>query len=404
MRLKEGFFFAAGCQALHGVGMKNICIESLYDAESAAEGGKLSVWKFQEYKSKRSDIPEINLYNPCDVELSAIKWDQGSVKAESQNIARRLADTPGNLLTPNIFCENVTKLLGPYQLEICARDKNWAKDQKMGALLSVSRGSEEEPKFLEINYRNGCKDDKPYVLVGKGVTFDSGGISLKPPTNMDHMRADMGGAACVIGTLYAVAKLNLKINVTALIPLCENMPSGKATKPGDVVFARNGKSICVDNTDAEGRLILADALCYAEEFKPEWILDIATLTGAMVVALGNTATGVYSNDTSLFNRLERAGSITGDRVWRFPLWQSYTKQITEFNAFDLNNIGKGKGGGSCTAAAFLREFVPKNTSWMHLDIASVMGPDSNTSYLSKGMTGRPTRTLIELLQNQLKPC
>lgn len=384
--------------------MKTICLESFNDAESAAEGGKLSMWKFQEYKSKKTDFPEVNLYNPCDLELNEIKWDHGSVKAESQNLARRLADTPGNLLTPSKFCDNVKNIFTPFQLETCARDRAWAEEKKMGAFLSVTNGSSEEPKFLEINYRNGCDDEKPYVFVGKGVTFDSGGISLKPSLNMDHMRADMGGAACVIGTLYAVAKLNLKINLTVLIPLCENMPSGKATKPGDVIYASNGKSICVDNTDAEGRLILADALCYAKEFNPEWILDIATLTGAMSVALGNKATGVFTNNTSLFSRLERAGSITGDRVWRFPLWKSYTKELTQFDGFDLNNIGKGKGGGSCTAAAFLREFVPKDTPWMHLDIASVMGPDSNISYLSKGMTGRPTRTLIELLQNQLKPC
>lgn len=394
----------AGCQALHDAGMKTICLESMNDAEAAAEGGKLSLWKFQEYKSKKIEYPEVHLYNPCEVELSKAKWENGSVKAESQNVARLLADTPGNLLTPTKFCETVTNLLGQFDMQINVHDQCWAENKNMGAFLSVTRGSEEEPKFLEINYRKGCQDDPPYVLVGKGVTFDAGGISLKPATNMDHMRADMGGAACVIGTLYAIGKLNLKRNITALIPLCENLPSGKATKPGDIVFAKNGKSICVDNTDAEGRLILADALCYSAEFKPKWILDIATLTGAMSVALGNPATGVFSNDTSLFNCLERAGSLTGDRVWRFPLWKAYTKQIADFPAFDLNNIGKGKGGGSCTAAAFLREFVPKDTPWMHLDIASVMGPESNVSYLSKGMTGRPTRTLIELLHNQLDPC
>lgn len=372
----------------------------MYDAEAAAEGGKLGIWKFQGYKSKKKEYPQLNLYDPCDEESNKIKWNHGSIKADSQNIARRLADTPANLMTPTIFCENASNILQPFGIDVCIRDKSWAEEKKMCSFLSVARGSDEEPKFLEVNYRNGRKDESPYVFVGKGVTFDSGGISIKPSANMDAMRADMGGAACVMGTLNAVAALNLKINLTALIPLCENMPSSKATKPGDVVFAMNGKSICVDNTDAEGRLILADALCYSAEFKPAWVLDIATLTGAMAVALGNVATGVFTNDNALYNCLEHAGSVTGDRVWRFPLWAAYTKQVTDFAAFDLNNIGKGKGGGSCTAAAFLKEFIPQNTPWMHLDIASVMGPQSNLPYLSEGMTGRPTRTLIEFLQNQ----
>ncbi|KAJ8933100.1 hypothetical protein NQ318_010681 [Aromia moschata] len=185
-----------------------------------------------------------------------------------------------------------------------------------------------------------------------------------------------------------------------LIPAVENMPSGSATKPGDVVVARNGKSICVDNTDAEGRLILADALCYTSEFNPKWVLDVATLTGAVRVALGDACTGVFTNSNKLYSELENAGSDTGDRVWRLPLWKHYGKTLAEHSAYDLNNIGKGKGGGSCTAAAFLREFVPEKTEWMHLDIAGVMGPQDNTPYLSKGMTGRPTRTLIEFIRSQ----
>lgn len=171
-------------------------------------------------------------------------------------------------------------------------------------------------------------------------------------------------------------------------------------KPGDVITARNGKTICVDNTDAEGRLILADALCYSEKFKPKWLLDIATLTGAMRVALGNSATGVFTNSDQLYGLLQESGAYTGDRVWRFPLWKLFTKQVANNAAYDLNNIGKGKGGGSCTAAAFLREFVPENVDWLHLDIAGVMGPADSTPYLGKGMTGRPTRTLVEFVRRQ----
>lgn len=374
-------------------------MEALGDAEAAAEGSLLRTWKYQKFRTKQSDIPTVNFYNPNDTKEKCL-WQQGEIKANAQNFARRLADTPANFMTPSIFAENVQEALCPLGVDVMVHDQKWAEEKKMGSFLSVSRGSQEPLKFLHITYRGVGDEVAPYVLVGKGVTFDSGGISLKPGTNMDHMRADMGGAACVAGTLQAVAKLKLKTNVTALIPLCENMPSGTATKPGDVVRAMNGKTICVDNTDAEGRLILADALCYSATLKPKWILDIATLTGAMVVCLGNVATGVFCNSGELYADLERAGAVTGDRMWRFPLWKAYTKQISDYPAFDLNNIGKGKGGGSCTAAAFLKEFVPEKTVWMHLDIASVMGPESNVSYLDKGMTGRPTRTLIQFLQEQ----
>ncbi|XP_046685530.1 cytosol aminopeptidase-like [Homalodisca vitripennis] len=323
-------------------------------------------------------------------------WCCGIVKAESQNLARRLSDTPANLMTPTIFAKNAAEALTSHGVEVIAHDANWAQDHKMGSFLSVTRGSVEPPVFLEMSYKGGKSGDKPILLVGKGITFDSGGISIKPAGSMSDMRADMGGAACVVATLQAAAKLKLPINIVGLTPLCENMPSGSATKPGDVVVAMNGKTIQVDNTDAEGRLVLADALCYAAQFTPKFTLDIATLTGAMRIALGEAATGVFSNSTALWHQLHQAGALTGDRVWRFPLWDHYTKQMTDFPAADVNNLGKGKGGGSCTAAAFLKEFAPPG-DWIHLDIAGVMGPADNLPYLQKGMTGRPTRTLIQLL-------
>ncbi|VEN48523.1 unnamed protein product [Callosobruchus maculatus] len=252
----------------------------------------------------------------------------------------------------------------------------------MFSFLSVAQGSAEPPKFLEITYNKGGSES-PFVLVGKGVTFDTGGISIKPADSMDEMRADMAGAATVLSTVFGLAKLNLEANVKVLIPLTENMPSGTAVKPGDVVRARNGKSISVDNTDAEGRLILADALCYSADLKPKWVLDVATLTGAMRVALGSGCTGVFSNSYDLYNTLQSAGSKTGDRVWRMPLWKHYTKQICEHPSCDMSNLGKKGGAGACTAAAFLREFVPEKTDWMHLDIAGVMGPSDPTPYLSE---------------------
>lgn len=301
-------------------------------------------------------------------------------------------------MTPTIFAENALELTKNLDISVEIRDQKWAETEKMGSFLAVSKGSIEPPKFLELSYKKS--DSNPFVLVGKGVTFDSGGISIKPSALMDQMRADMSGAACVLATLYGLASLKSSVNIKVLIPLTENMPSGSAIKPGDVITARNGKTICVDNTDAEGRLILADALSYSSKFNPKWVLDIATLTGAMKVALGASATGVFSNSNNLYQILEEAGSRSGDRVWRMPLWKFYSKQMTENAAYDLNNVGKGKGGGACTAAAFLREFVPEKTDWLHLDMAGVMGPDDTTPYLGKGMTGRPTRTLIEFIEAQ----
>jgi len=248
----------------------------------------------------------------------------------------------------------------------------------------------------EMRYNRGGDTD-PVVLVGKGVTFDTGGISIKPSNKMDAMRADMGGAATVTGTMKAVATLEIPVNLVVLVPLTENMPGSRATKPGDVVTAMNGVTIQVDNTDAEGRLILADALCYADSFNPRLVLDIATLTGAMSVALGSAATGVFSTKTEEFARLSQCGRLTGDRVWRMPLWQHYTDQVKKSPLADLNNISLTPGGGSCTAAAFLKQFT-KCGSWLHLDMAGVMENNGSVSYMSKGMSGRPTRTLVKYVQ------
>lgn len=306
-------------------------------------------------------------------------------------------ETPANHMTPTIFADTVKQRLGAANVEVVVHDEAWAKEKKMGSFLSVTNGSNEPARFLELTYR-GSQDEQCVALVGKGITFDSGGISLKPSANMDQMRADMGGAANVVSTILALAQLKAPVHVKGFVPLCENMPSGTATKPGDVVYAMNGKSICVDNTDAEGRLILADALCYASTFNPKFILDIATLTGAIKVALGDCVSGVFSSNNKLWETIHEAGSQTGDRVWRMPLFKHYSDQMCDHNGYDLNNLGKGKGGGSCTAAAFLREFVPKGTPWLHVDIAGVMGDCSDQSYTgSKGMSGRPMRTLVEFV-------
>lgn len=400
---KENIRIAAsvGCKKLQEVGVTNVLLEGMGNPEAAAEGATLGVWLYQAYKNKekRKKAPLVELYGEDNIEARNA-WEKGVLKAQAQNIARNLTDTPANKMTPSVFAENAAKLVRPHGVEVTAHDKSWAQSKMMGSFLSVSHGSAEPPVFLELTYCGSSSENKPIALVGKGVTFDSGGISLKPSNKMDEMRGDMGGAACVVATIYAAAALKLNVNIVGLIPLTENLPSGTATKPGDVVVAMNGKSIIVDNTDAEGRLILADALCYAQEFEPQLTVDIATLTGAMRVALGGAATGVFTNCTAVFDKLQRAGSLTGDRVWRMPLWQYYTKQMTDCPASDLVNISRGSspGGGSCTAAAFLKEFAPQG-NWMHLDIAGVMGTSESLPYLSKGMTGRPTRTLIEFISS-----
>uniref|UniRef100_A0A8C8A5A1 Cytosol aminopeptidase n=1 Tax=Oryzias sinensis TaxID=183150 RepID=A0A8C8A5A1_9TELE len=381
---------AAGCQLLQELELNTVEVDGCGDAQSAAEGATLGLFHFDQLKSKKKTKVSLQLHGSADAE----GWEKGITYAEGQNLARLLMEAPANHMTPTAFANIIEEKLAPHA------QRNWIKEQQMGAFLSVSKGSEEPPVFLELHY-NGSPDGKqpPLLLVGKGITFDSGGISLKPSPSMDAMRADMGGAATVCASIVTAAALKLPVNIIGLAPLCENMPSGKATKPGDVVTAKNGKTIQVDNTDAEGRLILADALCYGHSFNPRAIVNVATLTGAMDVALGSAATGVFTNSNWLWEQLHKASVVTGDRVWRMPLFQHYTKQVTDSQLADLNNIGKySRSGGACTAAAFLREFVTA-PHWAHLDIAGVMSNKDEIPYLRKGMSGRPTRTLVEFIQN-----
>uniref|UniRef100_I3JV15 Cytosol aminopeptidase n=1 Tax=Oreochromis niloticus TaxID=8128 RepID=I3JV15_ORENI len=385
---------SAGCRLLQDLEVSHVEVDSCGDAQSAAEGAVLGLFQYDQLKSKKKTKVTTQLHGSADV----VGWEKGVMYGEGQNLARLLMEAPANHITPTAFAKTIEeKLRRFFSNKLCrCRPQAWIEEQQMGAFLSVSKGSEEPPVFLELHY-NGSPDSKqpPLLLVGKGITFDSGGISLKPSASMDAMRADMGGAATVCASIVTAASLKLPVNIIGLAPLCENMPSGKATKPGDVVRAKNGKTIQVDNTDAEGRLILADALCYGHVFNPRAIVNVATLTGAMDVALGSAAAGVFTNSDWLWEQLHRASVVTGDRVWRMPLFQHYTKQVTDSQLADLNNIGKySRSGGACTAAAFLREFV-KAPHWAHLDIAGVMSNKDEIPYLRKGMSGRPTRTLVE---------
>lgn len=384
-------------------GVDEIHFDSCGDAEAAAEGAHLSLYSYDELKSEKykKKVVKINVYQGEDAATKQA-FEKGATLAKAQNICRRFAEMPANFLTPTNFAAQTQELFKEFpSVKVMVHDKEWAEQMKMGSFLSVAKGSAEPPRFVEIHYNNK-PDSKPFVMVGKGICFDSGGISIKPSANMDKMRYDMGGAANVISTTFALAALGAKVNVIALAPMCENLPSGTANKPGDVVVAMNGKTIQVDNTDAEGRLILADGLCYADKFEPQAVLDIATLTGAMGISLGSAVTGVFTPSGELFKTIHEAGVHTGDRVWRMPLFNLYKDQVTNSQLADLNNISKvGPKGGSCTAAVFLSEFV-KCPNWIHIDIAGVMESNDEYAYYARGMSGRIVRTLFYFVNNHFK--
>jgi leucyl aminopeptidase len=319
---------------------------------------------------------------------------EGQAIAAGVELARVLGDLPGNVCTPAYLAGQARDLGKQYKkLKVSVMEEAAMKKLGMGALLSVSRGSEEPAKLISLEYSGGNAGDKPVVLVGKGVTFDSGGISIKPAGAMDEMKYDMCGAASVLGTLKACAEMELPINVVGVIPTTENLPSGSASKPGDIVTSLSGQTIEVLNTDAEGRLILCDALSYCEKFNPDVVIDIATLTGACVIALGSHAAGLLSNDDELADKLLAAGVTAGDRAWHLPLWDEYQKQL-DSNFADMANIG-GREAGTITAACFLSRFT-EDYRWAHIDIAGVAWKQGK----EKGATGRPVSLLTRFLQDR----
>ncbi len=316
---------------------------------------------------------------------------------KSLNYARNLANSPANFLTPKILAKEVLqRFQGKKGFRVEIYDEKKIHKLKMGALLTVAQGSLEPPRFIIIHYDSGHKSAKTIGLVGKGVTFDSGGLSIKPHAGMEEMKYDMAGAAAVIGIMDALERLKPKINIIAAIPAAENLPSGKALKPGDVVRAFNGKSIEIINTDAEGRLLLADALSFLEtRHKPDYMIDFATLTGSIVAALGKEAAGLFGNNPAFINLVRAASEIAGEPVWEMPMWESY-KQELESNVADLKNVG-GREAGSITAAKFLESFVAA-TPWVHIDIAGTAYGLKNKKYLDKGATGAGILLTLELIQ------
>jgi leucyl aminopeptidase len=317
----------------------------------------------------------------------------GNATGLGANAAKELGNLPANICTPRYLSAQAKELAQRYSsIKVTVLDEKKMAALGMGSLLSVGHGSDEPSQLITIEHKGAGAKDAPYALVGKGITFDTGGISLKPGPKMDEMKFDMGGAAAVFGTLVAVAELQLPINVVGVIAAAENMPSGRATKPGDVVTSMSGKTIEILNTDAEGRLVLCDALTYVGKFKPAEVVDIATLTGAIIVSLGNHATGIFANDDNLAQALTEAGETIHDRGWRMPLWDDYQKQL-DSNFADMANIGTGTAG-SVVAACFLARFT-EDYKWAHLDVAG-------TSFGSspKGATGRPVPMLVEYLRQR----
>jgi len=332
-------------------------------------------------------------FNKAQLNEAATGIRIGQAIAKGVDFARELGNLPGNICTPSYLANEAKRLArGQTTLSVKVLEEKAMKELGMGSLLSVAAGSDQPAKLIVLEYKGGNKKEAPFALVGKGITFDTGGISLKPGAGMDEMKFDMCGAASVLGTFKALVELSPAINVVGVIAASENMPSGSATKPGDIVTSMSGQTIEVLNTDAEGRLVLCDALTFTERFKPKTVIDIATLTGACVVALGNHASGLFSNNEELAQAILTAGQTANDRAWQMPLWDDYQKQL-DSNFADIANIG-GPAAGSITAACFLSRFT-RNFAWAHLDIAG-------TAWLSgaaKGATGRPVPLLVQYLLN-----
>jgi len=355
-----------------------------------------SLYRFDRLKSKKDEVRRplrkltfcVSRRNELSVAEEALT--QGLAIASGVELAKDLGNLPGNICTPGYLAEQARQLGEAFGLSADVLERDDMEKLGMNTLLSVARGSHEPPKFIVLRYLGTRDSAKPVVLIGKGITFDSGGISLKPGPEMDEMKFDMCGAATVLGTLKAAARMKLPLNIVGIVPSTENMPGGKATKPGDIITSMSGQTVEILNTDAEGRLILCDALTYAERFEPDCVVDVATLTGACVIALGHVATGLLANDDSLARELLDAGQEAHDRAWQLPLWDDYQEQLKS-NFADMANIG-GRAAGSITAACFLARFAEKH-KWAHLDIAGTAWKSGK----DKGATGRPVPLLSHFL-------
>jgi leucyl aminopeptidase len=373
---------------------------SLVDvAQALVEGAILGSYQFTVYRSETSqkDVASMTVLAPQKPQLRQVSEGvrRGVATAEATVFVRDLCNHPSNVMTPTKIAEEAKAIAKETGVSLKILEQKDMEQLGMGALLGVAKGSHQPPKFIILQYHGSKKkDERPVVLVGKTITFDTGGISLKPAENMEQMKADMTGGAEVLAAMRAAARLQLPLNLISILPAAENMPGGRAMRPGDVVKTLSGKTVEVQNTDAEGRLILSDGLAYATRFNPAALIDIATLTGACVVALGQFAIGMFGTDVRLKESLRKAGARAGERVWEMPLWDDYFEQLRS-DVADMRNIG-GRGGGMITAALFLSKFVG-DCPWVHLDIASTDWSERERAYIPKGPTGIGTRLLIQYL-------
>ncbi|MFA6525675.1 MAG: leucyl aminopeptidase [Patescibacteria group bacterium] len=369
-------------------------------AESLVIGAITSEYQFTEYKTEKKDLPsrveELCFYTNYPDKLFTKGLKEGEIIASAINRARDYGNHPSNKANPGYLVEMAQEVAKISKVRCRILDKEEMKQKKMEAILAVSQGAHHPPKFIILEYKGKPSSKDWLALVGKGITFDSGGFSLKPGNGMDEMKFDMAGGGAVISAIEAIAKLKIAINIVALVPATENLVSREAYKPGDIIGSAAGKTIEVINTDAEGRLVLADALHYAKKYKPKAVIDFATLTGSCVYALGVHVSGMLGNNEKLMQKIKLAGEESGDRVWELPLWEEYSKQMKS-DVADLRNASTGNGGGAITAAAFLLEFI-KEYTWAHLDIAGTAWSTEEKSYLGKGATGVGVALAVELVR------
>jgi leucyl aminopeptidase len=362
------------------------------------EGAVVGNFESDSYQSDRKDqsIDAVTIVAEGDLKALDAAMQAGRIVAESQNFTRDLVNEPSNRMTPTMLADRAKKMAAEVGLKCEAYGADKIKELKMGAFWGVAQGSDEPPALIVLRYEpEGAAKDVHLGLVGKGVTFDTGGISIKPADGMEKMKYDMAGGATMIGVMRAIALLKPKVKVTGIICATENMPSGKAQKPGDVQIAMSGKSIEIINTDAEGRLVLADGLCYARQLGCTHLVDAATLTGAVVVALAHVNVGIFASDDSMYERFVAAGKQAGEKMWRLPLDDDY-KDIIKSNIADMMNSG-GRYGGAVTAAMFLKEFA-EDTPWVHLDIAGTAWVEDQKPWIAKGPSGIALRSLVEFVK------
>jgi len=368
-------------------------------AQAVTEGVLLGVYSFRKHITKEAEYGEINqltIVTADEANLPSLVagYRKGRILAEATNLARDMVNEPANCMTPTHMAEMAAKLAETCGFELNVLEPEQMREQGMGALLGVAQGSRQPPKFITLRYKGTDSAGIDVALVGKGVTFDSGGISIKPSEGMGEMKGDMAGGAAVMAAISAIAQLKPTLNVMAIIPATENLPGENALKPGDILTALDGKTIEIISTDAEGRLILADALAYAKKLGARFMIDVATLTGACRVALGDICSGAFSNNQELVDKVIAAGAEAGELIWQMPMYDRYKEQ-NKSEVADIKNTG-GKYGGAITAAQFLAEFVG-DTPWVHLDIAGTSLSEKEQNYLVKGATGVPVRTLVNLV-------